>query len=790
MKEDVWLRRVKVAIASVLILVAVLLLSTAGAVFWAVNNPRKAFALAEKYVLPADLKIKWEQMDFDAKRVTWRNWEIDWSTAKLTVDKGSPEIHLPVEQASMKFALSFFQPGPLLSFRELKVATGESASFRSSAEEPAAKTAQSPFEQFQTYLEYLKTGSKWLTVENMNLQVPKFALLSSDGKSESIISAKLTKPGKDQNKALADFEVTFADGVNKFAAKGWADTTKLDVAAPFLKLDAEGAGKGWKIKTAASGFYQGETAKFETESDLAVGEPGKEIKAHPKLNVTMTAAEAFLKLQSPVINIPGPMVKIEKLEAELRVPFDNGYAWSERPAAFKVWFPADLFFVDKDMRPPLEKSCRCKIPERLVVTYEGRAWLEHLLGKPADSTTVLDSKLSVEGVDNKLLTVNLNAHLKVNKLGEEWILEPRLDSSVLVQSFQGLRQFLDARNVMIPAPLDILDGKISLLARGSVDHDDKLIRTAVDIKVALNSPTQKIDIESTVRLNLTRDFKSLDVIVQTLIKELKIELPPIDPIRGIPSLKTDSRLVFKQAEPKKSSAFKMRVFFDVKTVNPGAVKLLSKLADPYAPITVDVNNNKQGESSGSLRLEPFTLTYLRRKVMLERLQMTLTENEDGDFPIGGRLRIDQTAYKIFVDIAGTAGSPIINLNSEPYLERADIISVLLFDRVSGELVSADADTAGGVNAAMADRAIGLFGLWAFATTPIRSFSYNAVTKVYTATVQLADGLTAGVGTNWERAAHLEVRKRVSRRWVLTASWSPTEDHQQVGKLVLQWEKRF
>jgi hypothetical protein len=57
-------------------------------------------------------------------------------------------------------------------------------------------------------------------------------------------------------------------------------------------------------------------------------------------------------------------------------------------------------------------------------------------------------------------------------------------------------------------------------------------------------------------------------------------------------------------------------------------------------------------------------------------------------------------------------------------------------------------------------------------------------------VDLGGGITASVGTNWERAASLEVRKRVSRRWVLTASWSPTESNEQVGKLVLQWEKRF
>ncbi|NJM10043.1 MAG: hypothetical protein HC883_03915, partial [Bdellovibrionaceae bacterium] len=277
---------------------------------------------------------------------------------------------------------------------------------------------------------------------------------------------------------------------------------------------------------------------------------------------------------------------------------------------------------------------------------------------------------------------------------------------------------------------------------------------------------------------------------QALIRDVRLELPPIDPIRGIPSITTDSRLIFKSTKPTKPSPFKMRFFFDVKTAGSGAVKLLSDFAEPYAPVSVDMNNTNKGESAGAVRLEPFDINYLRRKIHVERLQVTMAENEDGDFPIGGRFLIRQTAYKIFIDIAGTVDRPIVNLNSEPFLPRADIISVLLFDRVNDQLLSMDADTAGGVEAALADRAIGLFGLWAFATTPIRSFSYNPVTKVYTATVQLADGLTAGVGTNWERAAHLEVRKRVSRRWVLTASWSPADNQAQVGKLVLQWEKRF
>ncbi len=238
------------------------------------------------------------------------------------------------------------------------------------------------------------------------------------------------------------------------------------------------------------------------------------------------------------------------------------------------------------------------------------------------------------------------------------------------------------------------------------------------------------------------------------------------------------------------SGFRTEFSFDIKTKDVGAIQLISPLATPYVPLTVSINTMAKGESSGFVRAEPFSVTYLRRTLKVERFQMNLAEDESGDFPINGRFRVDQTNFKIHIDVTGTLDSPQINMTSDPYLPRNEIISVLLYDRTSTQLIGADAETAGNFEAAIADRAIGLFGLWAFASTPIRSFSYNPFTKVYSATVQLSDGVTAGVGTGTERAAHLEVRKRVSKQWVLTASLSPTQEREQVGKLVLQWEKRF
>lgn len=788
--EDVGMKRIKLAFKGFVILVVVLLLTTAGVTYWALNYPGQAFSLVQRYFLPEDLTIKWEEMNFQAKRVSWRHWDVDWSMKKLLVEKRDPQFVLPIDQAAMRFTVRVFEDGPWFAFREIKAATTGKMTFKPSPPGPDEESGKNPFEQLQSYLGYLRTATDWLTVDVIDLQVPDFVFSAADGKSESKLAFKVTKPSKEKEPGLTDYEVSYADTESRATLTGWIDANRIDKPIPFFYAEVVADGKNWKTTSQIHGVFQNENAKFTAGSVVAVGEGGKAMTAQPQWTLTMSEAEGLIKIETPIQGMPGPLVKLDKVEVEAHIPFDHGFEWSERPATFKIWTPVDLFFIDKDMRPPLEKSCRCKIPEKLTVTYDGRIWPRQLLSAPTTSSQVMDSKLSVEGVDNKLLSLNLNAHLKVLKQKDQWIFEPRMDSAASVESFQGLRQFLDARNVMIPAPLDILDGKILMTARGSVDHDEKLIRVSVDAKVDLSSPTQKVLLDSSVRFDLARDFKNLDIFVQTLIREVRIEMPPIDPVRGIPSFKTDSRLVFKAPSPLKNSKFRTRVFFDVKTASPGAVKLLSKLAEPYAPVTIEVNNNNKGESAGSIRLEPFDISYLRRKVHVERLQVTLSENEDGDFPIGGRLRLDQTAYKIYVDLGGTLDAPIVNLNSEPFLPRADIISVLLFDRVNDQLVSADADTAGSFDAALADRAIGLLGLYAFATTPIRSFSYNAVTKVYTATVQIADGLTAGLGTNWERATHLEVRKRVSRRWVLTASWSPSEDREQVGKLVLQWEKRF
>jgi hypothetical protein len=779
-------RHLKIAFYSLLAAVASVLIAAIAILIWAFTNPRAAWDFAGKHFLPADLSVTWDKIDFHAERKGWSHWDAVWTIDKLNVGKKSPAIHAPIEKVETKFSLDLFVRGPWFHFSEFLVNASEPITFKPSYE-PSEVSAQSPFQKLRDYLGYVDTGGRYAKADHMLVKIADLQILGGPEPLKATI--EIQKPSPDKT-----IEYSLKAGKKDFQASvdGWVDANEFHSGKPFLQTNFVLKTPAVDVSAAFTGEFDGRTARFEGEVKAAAKAGDKTVQARPRFKFSVAENEAVLEANSPFSDIPGPIASLDDLKMHVRLPMDNGYAWSERPAVFSVSTDLALFFIDKDMRPPLEKSCRCKIPERLHTEIEGRFYPEYLLNEHAERKPVADTDLKIESLDNKLFAANLAAHVKVDREGRNWIVNPRFDSQIEIRSFQGLRQFLDAKNVIIPSPFDVLDGTIKVSARGDVDRSEKSIKTPIEIEVELKSTSQKVSVGTTVTLELGNDFKSLDVYIQALIRQLKIELPPLDPVLGIPALTRDPRLVMQpEAVAKKDrKGFKTKVYFNVKTVSAGSIQLLSKLADPLVPVTLDMNNNAKGESSGFLRFEPFAITYLRRRINVERLQVTLSEEDKGDFPVGGRFRIDQTSYKIFVDVGGTTSSPIVQLNSEPFLPRNDIISVLLYNRTSDQLVSADSETVGSFEAALADRAIGLFGLWAFASTPIRSFSYNAVTHVYTATVDLGGGITASVGTNWERAASLEVRKRVSRRWVLTASWSPTENNEQVGKLVLQWEKRF
>ncbi|CAN5665964.1 hypothetical protein BH10BDE1_BH10BDE1_15780 [soil metagenome] len=776
--------RFLIGICSVLLL---LVLAIGGVGFWAYQNPTEAFHVVEKYLLPSDLRITWQRAHATGEWLGGLDFNIDLSVEGLDVSKTSPSFYVPLDHARIK--ASIFPLRRTATIHLVEAAASEPIEFHGSADEtPVAE--KNPFQQIQSVLSILNTIHERVPIEAADLRARSFVFYPAEGAPFGI-QATLHQDIGQPLMVTAAFDLP-GESELAFTVNGAVDFKKMSSPDAFLNAQVGFDGAGVSTQQTLTGVYTGDTAQLKTTGPLKFSKNKMHLTFNPILTAKFNPREAELHLISDVSGIPGPLARVEKVDIHLKTPLETGESWSDKSSKFTVAAPIALFFVDQARRAKMETACGCKLPETVMTRAEGEIWLRTLLTMSPKKRPALDSKITIESVKNKIFVIDLAGQLKIEKEATEFLFSPQLNCTAIIQSFKALRPMLDAYNVLIPAPLDVLDGTLNFKANGPIASDEKGSTFPISLDADLLSTTQKVKMATTATVLLDPKFTSAHVDVKAKIANLNLDLPPLDPLGGMPRVAPDSR--FKKKPDVKNSApskFKLSFNFEVETEKDGAIRLASRYFHPYLPLTLKIQSDGAKDNSGFIQSESFDVTYLRRTVRVESLRLGLDSDDKGIFPIKGRLIVKQTDYTVFIDVEGTTKSPNVTMSSEPYLPQNDIIAVLLYDRVNDQLVSGDAETTGGVQAAIADRAIGLFGLWAFAATPIKSFSYNPVTKVYTATVAVSDDLTAGIGTNWEESAHLELRKRVSKRWSLTAAYLPaTQDDSATTKLVLQWEKRF
>ncbi|MGE0527601.1 MAG: translocation/assembly module TamB domain-containing protein [Bdellovibrionales bacterium] len=779
----------------------ILLLAILGGsvLFWIVRYPDSARRFAENHLLPADLRVTWERVDAGFQWTGGLSWRFHLQGTNISISKGQPQVQVPLSELSTDVSLAFFQRRPIVHVSHLRVLAQKPLQLRlDPSPEVTDEEPKSLYQQIESYLRLLALGKNYAQMDSAEIRIPEFRFARGE-EPPTVLAIHLKRPAEGKSTDTLMVKLGAQRERLKAQLDGALNFAELESEQPFMEGRLKADGAGAKVDALFKASYTGTKIDLRVSGNVAYALKGKMLQLAPQVALIMTREEADVRLETAVAGlVPTNAVDVKKITGHVRWGMRDDTDWLATTMSFRIWAPVELYLVDKDMRPPLEKACECKIPERLMVTLNGKFWPKTLMELKAHRRPVVDGRIQVEGVRNKLFNADLAAQVRVDREGEEWKIFPTLDSTLHIQSYQGLRRYLDAKGLIIPAPLDVLNGEIHIEAQSQVTRTSTQSRTPVHVAVNLASPNQKVDLQITTTLVLDSELRNLDVFVDVLVNALELELPPLDPIAGLPKVISDPRFLFqpppskqaKVAAKGKAQGFKVRFYFAAQTASPGVVKLLSKYADPFIPLTLNLKRSLSGDLDGFVKIEPFEIHYLRRTVHVEQLRVVMPTRDDANIPVDGRFRVNQTQYRIFVDVSGTLRAPSIKLSSDPYLPRSEIISVLLYDRTTDQLAGGDTDAVGNFEAALADRAIGLFGLWAFASTPIRSFSYNAVTKVYSATVNLGGGVTATVGTTWEEAAHLEVRKRVSKRWVLTASWDPNQETERAGQLVLQWEKRF
>ena len=178
--------------------------------------------------------------------------------------------------------------------------------------------------------------------------------------------------------------------------------------------------------------------------------------------------------------------------------------------------------------------------------------------------------------------------------------------------------------------------------------------------------------------------------------------------------------------------------------------------------------------------------YLKRQLEIKKISI---DKKKKITLIDAKFEYEASGYKIFLDVIGTADKPVLLLTSFPSLPREEIISLLLYNRKSSELTGFDKASVGSTENAISNKALGLFSIWAFASTPIESVTYNSETKTYSASVSLPGGASLSIGTDWDTLNNLSFRKRINSTWAVVTTFEPTETDSR-ETIMLQKEISF
>jgi hypothetical protein len=749
------------------------LLILIGLPYWVIKNPHQAWDLAQDHLLPKDLHITWEDMNFEAKHISGLNFYINWEIHNLLIQKEKPGLDLPVDVFHVEARIFPRGKGQKLTLQNLILQTSKPLTFHP-AQQAKKGPEQNPFEQLQGILSKVSKLNEFAKIENANIEVREFFLEKDFSPGISVTFSAHKKA----DSIFLDYQTTVTLRQMKLASRGKLSLENSAKVALHGIIDIEGYGA-----TVSQNIILDSTSELtqiELQGPIKFQKNKLKISSTPKTSITLTSDNADLKLHSDILGLPDKTVKIRPFDLKLHVPFVKGKLWSRQASDLDLAFPIEVFIAEAQM----------KSPEIINGRLQGKVWFLNLLSTENEKQKAADLHLSFEDFKNDLLFIKAAADIEIFKENKIFTFVPVIDASAKLNSLQRLHRFLDAKHILIPAPLDALDGPVSLVMKGPVQsHHEKYVFPA-ELEAQLSSNKQILDVKTSSSISLSSNLKAAHADIHVVVNHLRLLLPPLTPVQGKPRIIPDKRILKEPKLAKTKNKFQFTYSLDVQTKEPGAIQLLSDYFDPYLPLTVHFKT-AENNPNGDLTIEPFTVEYLRRKVHVEKFNFDITNPKTKPIVIDGRLRVEQTDYTVFIDITGTTDKPHIILSSKPYLPRSEIISVLLYDRTTEDLIAADAETAGQVEAAVADRAIGLLGIWVFASTPIRGFSYNPITKVYTATVQLPDNVVASVGTNLEESTQVELRKRISKRWIITAAWIPTDENEnELTKLVLQWEKRF
>jgi len=402
-------------------------------------------------------------------------------------------------------------------------------------------------------------------------------------------------------------------------------------------------------------------------------------------------------------------------------------------------------------------------------------------------------KLEVGPVSSALLDGRLLAQYEINFTRDDEDskidFDPiKIESDLLVKDFQSLAKILNSTNLLVPSPVNVLKGTVTIKGEGELKPSPLSGFLELRLVTDLAAGKQAMDMNAEGRLTFEacvapkqNTFVSLDL----KATQLKLRLPNID-YKKPPVIMPDSRFVLNRKEPAKASGCPLAYKFDFQNVkNP--IYILSDFLKKDLPLHMDIHAENDKDVSGKISVSNYSTQLFKRNATVENFLLDLKTKE-----ISSRIRVDYADYKIFILLSGTTQSVQLNLESDPPMSRDQAFAVLLFGKPLEGLEPDETGSVRNADAAAKDGALTLASLYIFASTPIESVGYNPHTNGLVTKVKLGDGTTLNVGANAQGLTDTSLTRRLSKHWrIQTTVQEPQEENRnRSASTLLEWFHRF
>ena len=88
-------------------------------------KPQVVWRVAEKYILPEDLKISWSDLAFDGQMKSLRHWQWTWKVDNLSIEKKNPEVQMFAKRTEVQIKVNILTADPLFEVTELVIQANE-----------------------------------------------------------------------------------------------------------------------------------------------------------------------------------------------------------------------------------------------------------------------------------------------------------------------------------------------------------------------------------------------------------------------------------------------------------------------------------------------------------------------------------------------------------------------------------------------------------------------------------------------------------------------------------------